>query len=154
MVLVDAADEAIELQAGDVGQHLGAERIARNNDQPGRAELPGTAPRSARHFGVGQKLGIVATCSRSARARVRREQDDGVLELMWRPSPSSIHPLSNTWKNSSCTSVGLFDFVEQDDAIRPAADRLGQHTALAITRSRAGRPSASRPGGLPGTRSC
>ncbi len=30
------------------------------------------------------------------------------LKSMWRPSPSSIQPLSNTWKKSSCTSECAF----------------------------------------------
>ena len=56
------------------------------------------------------------------------------LKSISRPSPSSIIPLSKTWKKISCTSaVGFFDFVEQDHAIRPAADGLGEHAALAVS---------------------
>jgi len=30
------------------------------------------------------------------------------LKSIWRPSPSSMRPLSKTWKNSSCTSLCAF----------------------------------------------
>lgn len=51
---------------------------------------------------------------------------------MCRPSPSSIQPLSNTWKKISYVGVCFFDLVKQHHAVRLAPNSLGQHAAFAI----------------------
>ncbi len=62
------------------------------------------------------------------------------LKSISRPSPSSSVPLSKTWKKSSSdVGVGLLDLVEQHDAVGLAADRLGQHAALAVADVAGGR---------------
>ena len=55
------------------------------------------------------------------------------LKSISRPSPSSSDPLVEDLEEQlHDVGVGLLDLVEQDDAVRLAADGLGQHAPLAV----------------------
>ena len=64
---------------------------------------------------------------------VRRQEDDGVLEVDLAPLAVLEHPLvEDLVEELHDVGVRLLDLVEEDDGVGPAPDRLGQDAALAV----------------------
>ena len=122
----------------------------------GKTFSSGSRSALAMPFGIGHQLGVLAHVRDQLGAGVGRQQDQRVLEVD-HAALAVFHPalVEDLEEHLVHVRMGLLDFVEQHDAIRPAADGLGQHAAFAVAdvaRRRA--LERARRCALPGTRSC
>ena len=89
------------------------QRVVRNHDQAPEQRrredlLQRLGHRRGERLGIGQQLRVLAHVHDQLGAGVRVSRMIVFLKSIIRPSPSSIRPLSKTWKNSSCTSGWAF----------------------------------------------
>ena len=112
MVLLDPLADAAELQPHDAGEHVGRQRIIGDRDdapeQRRRKHLEQRRPQLD-----GERLGIgrpapAAACMMTSVPTLVVSRISVFLKSMRRPVPSSITPLSKTWKKISCTSGWAF----------------------------------------------
>ena len=83
--------------------------------------------------GLGHGLGVGAELHDGVGADVRGQEDDGVLEVDLAALAVLEHALVEDLEEQlQDVGMGLLDLVEQDHAVRPAADGLGQHAAFAV----------------------
>ena len=80
------------------------------------------------------KLRIFAQFHDQITADVRREQDQGVFEIDEPALTVFHHPfVKNLEEYLVHVGMSFFNFIEQHDAIGPAADSLGKHASFAVT---------------------
>ena len=107
-------------------------------------------------LGAGHGFGIGGELGHRVGAGVGGEDDDGVLEVDL-AAFAVLHPafVEHLVEEFEHVGVGLLDFVEQHDRIRPAADGFGQDAAFAVA-DVAGRRAFQGGDGvrLPGTPTC
>jgi hypothetical protein len=96
---------------------------------------------------------VVNTALQQGRSDVACQQQNGVPEIDAAPF-SVLHVSLVEYLIEDLMHIGmrLLDLVEQHDAVRTPADRLGQHAAFAITDIPGRRARASTPYAVPGIR--
>ena len=79
------------------------------------------------------RVGVFAELEDRVGADVGGEQDHRVLEVDLAALAILEGPLVEDLEEQfQDVGMGLLDLVEQDDAVRPAADGLGEHASLAV----------------------
>ena len=132
-----AVDYGAELQPRDVAQHLCTERQVGHDGQPpeeGGSEMAQQLRpnqlgqrRSFRH-----RRGVRCQSRKRLGPRISRHDDGGVTEIdvaSFAVAQSAL--VEHLIEYFLHARMGLLHLVEQQHAIRPAADRLGQHPAFA-----------------------
>src|SRR5208337_1007742 len=146
MILAHPLGDPAELKLDDLAHHGIGDRIERDHDQAAEKglleDLDSTFGLGGQQVGpdrfgqdlrCGGRVGVLAYLENGLRADVRGQQDNRVLEVDL-PSlavfkSALIEDLEEQFEH---VGVGLFDLVEEDDAVRPTADGLGQYASLAV----------------------
>src|SRR3990172_2160138 len=131
-------DDAIELEPGDVAEHLVTEREVWDGDQAAQERRrEGLEQRSPQRLGdgvgLGHELRVPAQAEDELAADVGGEQDERVLEVD-EPALAVLHPalVEDLEEDLVDVRVGLLDLVEQHHAVGAPPHRLGEHAALAV----------------------
>ena len=146
MVLPHSLSNAAELEPDDLAQHVIGDRKVGDHDQAAEERLLEDLDASLglrsqqvgtdslrQDFWSGRSLGVFAELEDRVGADVRGEQDDRVLEVDLASLAVLQRPfVEDLEEELQDVGMGLFDLVEQDDAVRPATNGLGEDAPFAV----------------------
>src|SRR5271157_4659362 len=138
MILAHPPGDPAELKLDDLAHHGIGDRIERDHDQAAEKglleDLDSTFGLGGQQVGpdrfgqdlrCGGRVGVLAYLENGLGADVRGQQDNRVLEVDL--------PSLAVFKSALIEDLEeQFEHVEEDDAVRPAADGLGQYASLAV----------------------
>ena len=139
VVVRDPPADFAQLEPDDLLHHLVAQRIVGNDRQAAeerrleRLQQFGKDALARTASGSGARIRIAAEAFDQVGAGVGRHDDDRVLEIDVAAFAVLHVPfVEHLVEDVLHAGVGLFHFVQQDDAVGLAANRLGQHAPFAV----------------------
>ena len=138
VVFLHAFRNTGEVELDDALEHILADRVERHDDKAVEQRIRKDLRQRSAHglfkpLGAGHEVGVLAHADDNVLGGIAREDDDGVFEVDI-PSLGVLHPafVKNLEEDLMNVGMGLLDFVEEDDAVGPAADGFGEDAAFAV----------------------